>query len=118
MGTDRLRMVVGRLLAVSDSLTQSRSECRRPDRFGWVGNLAASVMRTQRHVPILSGIFDLAVVLSLFLFWSPESGFWWWMRNGLLTLFLYMGIGSLKRGFFASDTEVARMVAGEYNAKD
>jgi len=29
-----------------------------------------------------------------------------------------MGIGSLKRGFFASDTEIARMVAGEYDAKD
>jgi hypothetical protein len=29
-----------------------------------------------------------------------------------------MGIGSLKRGFFASDTEIARMVAGEYDARD
>jgi hypothetical protein len=76
-------------------------------------------MRTQRHVPILSGIFDLAVVLGLLLFWSPEfGGFWWWVRGGLLVLFAYMGTGSLKRGFFASDTEIARMVAGEYDAKD
>ena len=77
------------------------------------------VMWNQRYVPILSGIFDLAVVLSLFLFWSPESGgFWWWVRGVPVALFLYMGIGSLKRGFFASDTEIARMVAGEYDAKD
>jgi len=76
-------------------------------------------MRTQRYVPILSGIFDLAIALGLFLFWSPESaGFWLWVRSGLVALFIYMGIGSLKRGFFASDTEIARMVAGEYNAKD
>jgi hypothetical protein len=72
-------------------------------------------MRNQRYVPILSGIFDLVIVLGLLLFWSPESGgFWWWVRGVPLALFLYMGIGSLKRGFFASDTEVARMVAGEY----
>ena len=76
-------------------------------------------MQTQRYVPILSGIFDLIVVLGLLLFWSPEPGsFWWWVRGVPLTLFLYMGIGSLKRGFFASDTEIARMVAGEYDAKD
>ena len=76
-------------------------------------------MRTQRYVPILNGIFDLAVVLCLLLFWSPESGgFWWWVRGALFALFAYMGFGSLKRGFFASDTEIARMVAGEYNAKD
>jgi hypothetical protein len=76
-------------------------------------------MRNQRYVPILSGIFDLIVVTGLLLFWSPEPvGFWWWVRSGLLTLFVYMGIGSLKRGLFASDTEIALMVAGEYNAKD
>jgi hypothetical protein len=76
-------------------------------------------MRNQRYVPILSGIFDLAVALGLLIFWSPESGgFWWWVRSVPLFLFTYMGIGSLKRGFFASDTEIARMVAGEYNAKD
>jgi hypothetical protein len=76
-------------------------------------------MRNQRYVPILSGIFDLAVALGLLLFWSPESGgFWWWMRSVPLVLFIYTGIGSLKRGFLASDTEIARMVAGEYNAKD
>jgi hypothetical protein len=76
-------------------------------------------MRNQRYVPILSGIFDLAVVLSLFLFWSPASGgFWWRVRSVPVALFLYMGIGSLKRGFFASDAEIARMVAGEYDARD
>jgi hypothetical protein len=76
-------------------------------------------MRNQRYVPILSGVFDLVVALGIFLFWSPEAGgFWWWVRGVPLTLFVYMGIGSLKRGFFASDTEITRMVAGEYNAKD
>jgi hypothetical protein len=76
-------------------------------------------MRNPRYVPILSGIFDLAVVLGLSIFWTPESGgFWWWMRSIPLFLFTYMAFGSLKRGFFASDTEIARMVAGEYNAKD
>jgi hypothetical protein len=65
------------------------------------------------------GMRNLAVALGLLIFWSPESGgFWWWVRGVPLTLFLYMGIGSLKRGFFASDTEIARVVAGEYDAKD
>jgi hypothetical protein len=62
-------------------------------------------MRNQRYVPILSGIFDLAVVLGLSIFWTPESGgFWWWVRSVPLFLFTYMAFGSLKRGFFASDT--------------
>jgi len=75
-------------------------------------------MRTQRYVPILSGIFDLVVALGLLLLWSPGSGFWWWVRGGLFALFTYMAYGSLKRGFLASDTEITRMVAGEYDAKD
>ena len=54
------------------------------------------------YVPIMSGIFDLAVVLGVLLFWSPEfGGCWWWVRSGLFALFAYMGIGSLKRGLFA-----------------
>jgi hypothetical protein len=82
-------------------------------------NFKPKIVRNQRYVPILSGIFDLAVVFGLFLFWSPESGgFWWWVRGVPVAVFLYMGIGSLKRGFFASDTEITRMVAGEYDAKD
>jgi hypothetical protein len=40
------------------------------------------------------------------------------VRGALFAVFAYMGFGSLKRGFFASDTKIARMVAGEYNAKD
>jgi hypothetical protein len=76
-------------------------------------------MRNLRYVPILSGIFDLAVVFGLLILWSPESGgLWWWVRGVPVALFTWMGIGSLKRGLFASDTEIARMVAGEYNAKD
>lgn len=79
------------------------------------------IMRTQspRFVPILSGIFDLAVAVGLLFLWSPESGgFWWWVRGVLFAVFVFMAIGSLKRGLFASDTEIARMVAGEYDAKD
>ena len=91
----------------------------RRERFDMNAAANAKAMRTQRYVPIMSGIFDLAIVLGLLLFWSPEfGGFWWWVRGGLFALFAYMGIGSLKRGLFASDTEIARMVAGEYDAKD
>jgi hypothetical protein len=84
-----------------------------------IGRRRAALTRTQRHIPISSGIFDLAVAVGIMFLWSPEpGGFWWWARGFLFAIFVFMAIGSLKRGFFASDTEISRMVAGDYNAKD
>jgi len=75
--------------------------------------------KSLRHVPLLSGIFDLAVAIGLLFLWSPEpGGIWWWVRGFLFALFVFMTIGSLKRGLFASDAAISRMVAGDYNAKD
>jgi hypothetical protein len=89
-------------------------EARTPPRY-------AAFFPSGRHQlsRIARGIFDLAVAIGLLFLWSPEAGeIWWWVRGFLFALFVFMAIGSLKRGLFASDAAISRMVAGDYNAKD
>lgn len=76
-------------------------------------------MRAPRYIPFVWGVIDLAIAIALLIFWQPEEyGTLYWVRGLLFALLLIMAFGSFKRVIFASDSEIHRMVQGDYNAED
>jgi hypothetical protein len=76
-------------------------------------------VRAPRYVPFVWGLIEVAAAAALLIFWHPEEdGALYWVRGILFVLFSIMAFGSLKRVVFASDSEIHRIVQGEYDAND
>jgi hypothetical protein len=71
-----------------------------------------------RSIPIISGLAKLTIGLVMIVLWQPTNSFWWWVESFLFAFLVFIACGELKRGFLASDTEIERIVNGEYDAKD
>lgn len=67
-----------------------------------------------RYVPIVSGLFWIAVGAVLwYLLYSTENTFWGWARWAVSIAPMIFGVDSLRCGLFGSDKEIRTLVSGE-----
>jgi hypothetical protein len=70
-----------------------------------------------RYVPIITGLFWVAVSIGILMVWeTPSDWVLYWVRGIVFTLPAFFGLHSLKIGFFASDERVERLTRGEPDA--
>ena len=73
-----------------------------------------SSQKSLRYVPILTGLFWIAVAICVLIAWQPPpEGALYWVRGALFSLLAFFGLHSLKIGFFASDSRIDRLTKGE-----
>ena len=71
------------------------------------------MMIRPRYVPILTGLFWVAVAIGILVVWQQPEGALYWVRGLVFALPLLFGLHSLKIGFFASDERIDRLTRGE-----
>ena len=70
-----------------------------------------------RYVPILTGLFWVAVSIGVLLVWRDAEGALYWVRGALFALPAAFGLHSLKIGLFASNERVDKLTQGKGEGK-
>jgi hypothetical protein len=75
-------------------------------------------MSAPRHVPIITGLFWVAISASVWYFWATSSTATYWIKDFIAGALLLFGLDSLRRGFFSADTEINQLVNGKAPSND
>ena len=62
-----------------------------------------------RYVPILTGIFWIAVAIGILFVWREPEGVMYWVRGIVFVAPMFFGLHSLKIGLFASKKRINRL---------